>query len=93
MCCRKRSSLALQPDRLLDGIDKPIAYESRSLSAAENKYAQLEKEALSHVFEISKVHMYLRGRDVVLQTDHLLLIELLKEYRAISPIVTSKDGH
>ena len=45
--------------RLPDGSDKPIAYASRSLSTAEKKYAQLEKEALSLVFGISKFHKYL----------------------------------
>ena len=75
--------------RLPDGSDKPIAYESRSLSTAEKKYAPLEKEALSLVFVISKFHKYLYGRDFVLQTDHLPLIGLLKEDRAISAMASA----
>ena len=76
--------------RLPDGSDKPIAYASRSLSTAEKKYAQLEKEALSLVFGISKFHKYLYGRDFVLQTDHLPLIVLLKEDRAFSAMASAR---
>ena len=76
--------------RLPDGSDNPIAYASRSLSTTENKYAQLEKEALSLVFGISKFHKYLYGRDFVLLTDHLPLIGLLKEDRAISAMASAR---
>ena len=76
--------------RLPDGSDKPIAYASRSLSTAEKKYAQQEKEALSLVFGISKFHKYLYGRDFMLQTDHLPLIGLLKEDRAISAMASAR---
>ena len=63
---------------------------SLSLSTTEKKYAQLEKEALSLVFGISKFHKYLHGRDFVLQTDHLPLIGLLKEDRAISAMASAR---
>ena len=76
--------------RLPDGSDKHIAYASRSLYATEKKYTQLEKEALSFVFGNSKFHMYLYGRDFVLQTDHLPLIRLLKEGRAISAMTSAR---
>ena len=67
-----------------------IAYASPSLSTAEKKYAQLDKEALSLVFGISKFHKYLYGRDFVLQTDHFPLIGLLKEDRAIPAMVSAR---
>ena len=41
--------------------EKPIAYASRSLSAAK-KYAQLDKEGLSIVFGVKKFHNYLFGK-------------------------------
>ena len=53
------------------------------------KNAQLEKEALSLVFGISKFHKYLYGRDCVLQTDQLPLIGLLKEDRAIAAMTSA----
>ena len=39
-----------------DGTEKPIAFASRSLSAAEKNYSQLEREAASLVFGIKKFH-------------------------------------
>ena len=74
--------------RLPNGSDKPIAYASCSLTTAEKKYAQLEMEALSLVFGISKFHNYLYRRDFVLQTDHLPLIGLLKEDRPITAMAS-----
>ena len=76
------------------GYYMPIAYASRSLSLSPQQkrsavYAQLEKEALSLVFVISKLYKYLYGRDFVLQTDRLPLIGLLEEDRAISAMASA----
>ena len=42
--------------------EQPIAYISRSLSAAERKYSQLDKEALAIVFGASRFHQFKYGR-------------------------------
>ena len=41
------------------GKERPIAYISRTLSAAEKQYSQLEKEALAIIFAVKKFHCYL----------------------------------
>lgn len=45
-----------------DGQERPIAFASRTLSASEKNYAQVEKEALSLVFGVKRFHQFLYGR-------------------------------
>ena len=53
-----------------DGLKKPIAHAPRTLLPAEKAYSQIEKEALSIIFAVTKFHRYLHGRFFNLQTDH-----------------------
>ena len=52
----------------------PVAYASRSLSGAERRYAQIEKEMLAAVYSLEKFHHYTDGLDVRVMTDHNLLV-------------------
>jgi len=44
-----------------DGSERPVAYASRSLSPAEKKYSQLDKEGLAIIFGAKRFHQYVVG--------------------------------
>lgn len=50
--------------------EKPVAYSSRTLSAAEKNYAHIERKLLTIVFGIQKFHKYLYVRVLTIVTDH-----------------------
>lgn len=67
-----------------DGQLKPVSICSRTLSDAEQRYAQIEKQCLTAVWTCEKFSGYLCGLDsFTLQSDHNLLI----------PLINSKDLH
>ena len=58
---------------------KPIAFASRALSETEQRYAQIEKEALAICWAAEKFYYYLAGRKFQVETDHKPLISILSK--------------
>ena len=81
---------AVLSHKLADGSDRPIAYASRTLSPAEKKYAQIEKEGLAVIFGVTRFHQYIYGREFTIVSDHKPLQFLLSESRAISPMASAR---
>ena len=73
-----------------DGQERPIAFASRTFSAAELSYSQIEKESLSLVYGVKKFHQYLYGRKFVLVTDHKPLVTLLGPTSGIPTLAAAR---
>lgn len=56
---------------------KPIAYASRSLTQTEQRYAQVEKEALGLTWACERFKDFVIGKHFTLETDHKPLLSLL----------------
>ena len=60
-----------------DDTWKPVSYASRSMSETEQRYAQIEKEALAVTWACEKFADYILGRTFHIESDHKPLIPLL----------------
>ena len=56
---------------------RPVAYASCSMSTAEERYVQIEKEALAITWGCDKFSMYLLGKKFEIETNHKPLVPLL----------------
>ena len=59
-----------------DRTERPIAFASRTLNSAENGYSQIDKKAMSIVWSVKRLKMYLVGRNFTLITDHRPLLSI-----------------
>jgi len=64
---------------------KPIAFASRSLTDAETRYAQIEKELLAVLFGLERFNQYTYGRQVQVESDHKPLESILKKPLSAAP--------
>ena len=73
-----------------DGQERPIAFASRTLSASEKNYAQVEKETLSVVFGAKRFHQFLYGRKFTLVTNYKPLQAILSPKSAVPTLAAAR---
>ena len=69
---------------LMDGVPdnsilRPIAFASKILTSMENRYRNIEREALSMLFGLKKFHHYCIAREVSIITDQKPLVVIFKK--------------
>lgn len=72
--------------KLSNGIERPIAYASLTLTATEQCYPQIDKEALAIVWACQTFFNYLYARHFTLFTDHKPLTQIFHPEKSL-PIV------
>ena len=65
-----------------DGIYKPVAYVSRTMTDTEKRYSQIEKELLAVVWTCEKFSRYLVGMDK---------FRIITDHKSLVPIINDKD--
>ncbi|XP_075750727.1 uncharacterized protein LOC142817568 [Rhipicephalus microplus] len=72
------------------GEAKPVGFRSRTLTAAERNYAQIEREALAVVYGVTKFREYLLGNTFTLITDHKTLLRLLSPDKPVPALAAAR---
>jgi len=62
--------------RYSDGSERPIANISKTLTASQRNYSQIQKEALAIIYALKKFFQYLYGKKFILVTDHQPLVAM-----------------
>lgn len=66
-----------------DNEEHPLAFSSRTLTKAEENYAQIEREAAALIFGVKKFHLYLYGRKWILVNDNRPLLAIFGPKKGI----------
>ena len=74
--------------RYKDNSERPISNASKTLTDAQKRYPQIQKEALSIIFAHKKYQQFLSGQLFILVTDHKLLIFMFGSNTA-TPMLTA----
>ncbi|XP_015122715.1 uncharacterized protein K02A2.6-like [Diachasma alloeum] len=73
-----------------NNIEHPVAFSSKTLSATQRNYSQLEREALTLIHAVTHYHQYLAGRKFKLITDHKPLLGIFNPNRPTPEIISPK---
>ena len=69
-----------------DGTLRPVAYASRAMTPTEQRYSQIEKEALATTWLLERFTDYLYGMSFHVETDHKPLVSLLSSKKNLDEL-------
>lgn len=81
---------AVLSHRLPNNQERPIAYASRTMSATEQRYSTIDKEALAIVWAVQKFFKYLYARHWTLITDHKPLVQIMQPSKSLPVLCISR---
>lgn len=81
---------AVLSHRLQNQYDCPIHYASRTLTASERNYTQLDREGLAIIFGVKTFFEYLFGNIFLLQTDNAALSRIFHPEKSIPEIAGAR---
>lgn len=84
---------AVLSHRMPNGEERPIAFASRTLNAAEKRYSQIDKEALAIRWGLFKFHHYLYGVRFTLLTDHQPLTHIFNPAKRLPQLSATRMLH
>ena len=73
-----------------DGEERPIQFASRSLTRAEQKYSQIEREGLGIIFGVKRFYPFLFGRKFTLVTDNKPLAAIISPGKDIPAVAAER---
>ncbi|GBL78642.1 Transposon Tf2-6 polyprotein [Araneus ventricosus] len=73
-----------------DGSERTIAFVSKTLSKTEQKYSQINKEALAIVWVVKKFPLCFKGRRFTLVIDHKPLVAIFASKRGLAVLTATR---
>ena len=71
-------------------LGHPVTYESKTMSQAEQRYSDIEREPLAIVFVVKRLKQFLLGRKFHLETDHLTLEFIVAPNKELPKTVSAR---
>lgn len=74
----------------VNGQDKPVLFASSTLTATQQNYSQIHREALGIMFAVQKFHNYIYGHTFILHTDQQALSEIFHPSKGNSGVAAAR---
>lgn len=74
----------------VNGQDKPVLFASSTLTATQQNYSQIHREALGIMFAVQKFHDYIYGHTFILHTDEQALSEIFHPQKGTSGVAAAR---